>query len=70
MPLLNYAVIEQSVSKARPPPLLSRVLWGGAFQARNFKFLRNVLNEGINQSNFKDPLKLIALIPLLHYAVI
>ena len=52
------------------PPLLNRVLLGGSFQTRNFKFRWNEPNKGINQSNFKDPLKLIGLIPLLNYTVI
>ena len=30
----------------------------------------NELNEGINQSNFDDPLKLVGLIPLFNYTVI
>ena len=53
-----------------PPPLLNRVLSGGSSQARNYEFRRNGLNGGINQSNFKGPLKLIGLIPLLNYTVI
>ena len=39
------------------PHYLTASYWSGSSQTRNFKFRRDELNKGINQRNFKGPLK-------------